>query len=123
MIDRIHNDIDNEFKINEFNHLYYIYYLKIIINSMKDIDKTYNIVKKNGDVIRMKINEDKCGIMNNTKEYYTLLLKNIHIVDETNQQKYLGIELEQKVSVEKYCERVINEVQDIIYNICNMEQK
>ena len=85
MIDRIHLDIDNEFKINEFNHLYYIDYLKIIINSMKDIDKTYNIVKKNGDAIRMKINEDKCSIMNNTKEDYTLLLKNIHIVDETNQ--------------------------------------
>ena len=88
---------------------------------MKYMNKTYNIVKKNGDAIRMKINEDKCDIMNNTKEDYTLLLKNIPIVDETNQQKYLGIELEQKVSVEKYCKRVINEVQHIIYNICNEE--
>ena len=42
--------------------------LKIIINLIKDMDKTYIIVKKNGDAIRMKINEDKCSIMNNIKE-------------------------------------------------------
>ena len=68
IIDKIHHEIDNEFKINEFNHLYYMDDLKIIINLMKNMNKTYNIVKKNGHTIRMKINEDKCGIVNNTKE-------------------------------------------------------
>lgn len=113
--------IKDDKEIIKFSHTLYMDDLKIVVNNMEQAEKADNIVRRIFKAIGMKVNDDKCGIMNNTKEEISEQFINIPIVDDVNPYKYLGVELGTKVSVQKYCDRLIKAIDEVISGLDNGE--
>ena len=91
-------------------HTFYMDDLKIITRDVEEMKVANQIIERICTAIRLKINESKSGIMNNTKQELPEELRKYPEITDINPYKYLGIEIWQTISIEKYTERITKQI-------------
>ena len=85
-------------------------YLKIITRDVEEMKLANQIIERICTAIKLKINESKSGIMNNTKQELPEELRKYPEITDINPYKYLGVEIGQTISIEKYTERITKQI-------------
>ena len=74
-------------------HTFYMDDLKIITRDVEEMKLANQIMERICTAIKLKINESKSGIMNNTKQELPKELRKYPEITDINPYKYLGVEI------------------------------
>ena len=91
--------------------------LKIITNSLEEMEKAHKLTNEIFNRIWLKINIEKSGIMNNINSQINGELAELPRVTNDNHYKYLGIEIRDKININKYCTWLLNDVSSILSSL------
>ena len=91
-------------------HTFYMDDLKIITRDVEEMKLANQIIERICTAIKLKINESKSGIMNNTKQELPEELRKYPEITDINPYKYLGVEIGQTISIQKYTERITKQI-------------
>ncbi|BFU26169.1 hypothetical protein, conserved [Entamoeba histolytica] len=91
--------------------------LKIINNSLDEMEKSHKLTKEIFNAIGLKFNVEKSLIMTNINSQINGELAELPRVTNDNHYKYLGIEIGDKVNINKYCTRILNDISSILSSL------
>ncbi|BFU22363.1 Reverse transcriptase (RNA-dependent DNA polymerase), putative [Entamoeba histolytica] len=92
-ISKLNIKMNGEEKQVQLNHILYMDDLKIMTNSLDEMEKAYKLTKEIFNAIGLKINVEKSGIMTNINSQINGELAELPRVTNDNPYKYLGIEI------------------------------
>ncbi|BFU18372.1 hypothetical protein, conserved [Entamoeba histolytica] len=90
-------------------------------NSLDEMEKAHKLTKEIFNAIGLKINVEKSVIMTNINSQINGELAELPRVTNDNPYKYLGIEIGDKVNINKYCTRILNDVSSILSSLNTMK--
>ena len=120
-INKLNIKMNGEEKQVKLNHILYMDDLKIMTNSLDEMEKAHKLTKEIFNAIGLKINVEKSGIMTNINSQINGELAELPRVTNDNPYKYLGIEIGDKVNINKYCTRILNDVSSILSSLNTMK--
>ena len=92
-INKLNIKMNEEEKQVKLNHILYMDDLKIITNSLDEMEKAHKLTKEIFNAIGLKINVEKSVIMNNINSQINGELAELPRVTNDNPYKYLDIEI------------------------------
>ncbi|BFU26786.1 Reverse transcriptase (RNA-dependent DNA polymerase), putative [Entamoeba histolytica] len=92
-INKLNIKMNGEEKQVKLNHILYMEDLKIMTNSLDEMEKAHKLTKEIFNAIGLKINVEKSLIMNNINSQINGELDELPRVTIDNHYKYLGIEI------------------------------
>ncbi|GAB1223672.1 hypothetical protein ENUP19_0158G0032 [Entamoeba nuttalli] len=120
-ISKLNIKMNGEEKQVQLNHILYMDDLKIMTNILDEMEKAHKLTKEIFNAIGLKINVEKSGIMTNINSQINGELAELPRVTNDNPYKYLGIEIGDKVNINKYCTRILNDVSSILSSLNTMK--
>ena len=91
--------MNGEEKQVQLNHILYMDDLKIITNSLEEMEKAHKLTNEIFNAIGLKIKVEKSGIMTNINGQINGELAELPRVTNDNPYKYLGIEIRDKINI------------------------
>ncbi|BFU26207.1 Reverse transcriptase (RNA-dependent DNA polymerase), putative [Entamoeba histolytica] len=92
-INKLNIKMNGEEKQVQLIHILYMDDLKIMTNSLNEMEKAHKLTKEIFNAIGLKINVEKSGIMTNINSQINGELAELPRVTNDNHYKYLGIEI------------------------------
>ena len=116
-INKLSIKMNGEEKQVQLNHILYMDDLNIITNSLEEMEKANKLINEIFNAIGLKINVEKSVIMTNINDQINRELSELPRVTNDNPYKYLGIEIRDKININKYYTRILNDVSSILSSL------
>ncbi|BFU23618.1 Reverse transcriptase (RNA-dependent DNA polymerase), putative [Entamoeba histolytica] len=113
--------MNGEEKQVQLNYILYMDDLKIMTISLDEIEKANKLTKEIFNAIGLKINVEKSVIMTNINSQINGELAELPRITNDNPYKYLGIEIGDKININKYCTRILNDISSILSSLNTMK--